>query len=159
MSLYSLNVFVIYYCEKQKTSKNLKLTLWACCELSVSLKLTWWACWELFVRLPCWAHHAVVTVRVANSWKAHCKLTVWVILWGNWVSSNWAFRYFQFELTTNSLAAQSETHGKLIFRVNWQDDSHCELAVSFPGVCNSHGELTIKYLLDHLMNSPHRGSS
>ena len=44
----------------------------------------------------------------------------------------------EFELTANSLGAQSETHGGLILRtiiyltVNSQDDSHCELAVSFP---------------------------
>ena len=44
----------------------------------------------------------------------------------------------EFELTVSSLGAHIETHGKLILRtlsyliVNSQDDSHCELAVSFP---------------------------
>ena len=44
----------------------------------------------------------------------------------------------EFELTANSLGAHIETQEKLIFRtlsyltVNSQDDSHCELAVSFP---------------------------
>ena len=43
----------------------------------------------------------------------------------------------EFELTANSLGTHIETHGKLILRildyltVNSQDDSHCELAVSF----------------------------
>ena len=43
----------------------------------------------------------------------------------------------EFELTANSLGAHIETHGKLILTilsyltVNSQDDSHCELAVSF----------------------------
>ena len=43
----------------------------------------------------------------------------------------------EFELPANSLGADIETHGKLIVRtliyltVNSQDDSHCELAVSF----------------------------
>ena len=44
----------------------------------------------------------------------------------------------EFELTANPLGAHIETHGGLILRtlsyltVNSQDDSHCELAVSFP---------------------------
>ena len=44
----------------------------------------------------------------------------------------------EFELTANSQGAHIESHGKLILRtlsyltVNSQDDSHCELAVSFP---------------------------
>ena len=44
----------------------------------------------------------------------------------------------EFELAANSLGAHFETHRKLILRifsyltVNSQDDSHCELAVSFP---------------------------
>ena len=44
----------------------------------------------------------------------------------------------EFELKTNSLGAYLETHGGFISRtlsyltVNSQDDSHCELAVSFP---------------------------
>ena len=43
----------------------------------------------------------------------------------------------EFQLTANSLEAQIETHGKLILRtlsyliVNSQDDSHCELSVSY----------------------------
>ena len=43
----------------------------------------------------------------------------------------------EFELTANSLGAHIETHGGLILRtiskltVNSQDDSHCELVVSF----------------------------
>ena len=43
----------------------------------------------------------------------------------------------EFELTANSLSAHIETHGKLILRtlnyptVNSQDDSHCELPVSY----------------------------
>ena len=43
----------------------------------------------------------------------------------------------EFEVTANSLGAHIETHGELILRtlgyltVNSQDDSHCELAVSF----------------------------
>ena len=43
----------------------------------------------------------------------------------------------EFEPTANSLGAHIETHGKVILRtliyltVNSQDDSHCELAVSF----------------------------
>ena len=54
----------------------------------------------------------------------------------------------EFLLTANSLEAHIETHGKLILRkfsyltVNSQDDSHCELAVSFLCICNSHSELT-----------------
>ena len=54
----------------------------------------------------------------------------------------------EFELTANSLGAHIETPGGLILRtlsyltVNSQDDSHCELTVSFPRVCNSHSELT-----------------
>ena len=48
------------------------------------------------------------------------------------------YPFEEFELTANSLGAHTETHGKLILRtlsdltVNSQDDSHCELAVSFP---------------------------
>ena len=44
----------------------------------------------------------------------------------------------EFKLTANSLGAHIETHSGLILRtlsdltVNSQDDSHCELAVSFP---------------------------
>ena len=44
----------------------------------------------------------------------------------------------EFDLTANSLRAHIEIHVGLIFRtlsyltVNSQDDSHCELAVSFP---------------------------
>ena len=44
----------------------------------------------------------------------------------------------EFELTATSLGAHIETNGKLILRalsyltVNSQDDSHCELAMSFP---------------------------
>ena len=44
----------------------------------------------------------------------------------------------EFELTANSLGAHIETHGGLILRtlsyltMNSQDDSHYELAVSFP---------------------------
>ena len=43
----------------------------------------------------------------------------------------------EFELTANSMGAHIETHRKLILRtlsyltVNSQDNSHCELAVSF----------------------------
>ena len=43
----------------------------------------------------------------------------------------------EFEVIANSLGAHIETHRKLIMRtlsyltVNSQDDSHCELAVSF----------------------------
>ena len=43
----------------------------------------------------------------------------------------------EFELTANSLGANIETHGGLILRTlnyltdNSQDDSHCELAMSF----------------------------
>ena len=57
-----------------------------------------------------------------------------------------------FELTANSLGAHMETHDGLILRtlsyltVNSQDDSHCELAVSFLLICNSHHELTVNYL-------------
>ena len=43
--------------------------------------------------------------------------------------------------------------------MNSQDDSHCELAVSFPWVCNSHGELTVSYSWDQPMSSPCSGSS
>ena len=56
-----------------------------------------------------------------------------------------------FELIANSLGAHIETHGELILRtltflkVNSQDDSQCELAVSFPLVCNSDGELAVSY--------------
>ena len=59
------------------------------CDLTVSLQLTTWACCELFVRSLRLAHHAVVAVSslwVANSRKAHTKLTVWAHL----VSSLWA---------------------------------------------------------------------
>ena len=44
----------------------------------------------------------------------------------------------EFELTANSLGSHIEKHGKLILTtlsyltVNSQDDSHCELDVSFP---------------------------
>ena len=43
----------------------------------------------------------------------------------------------EFELTPNSLGAHIETHGKLILTLSYltmnsQDDSHCEVAVSFP---------------------------
>ena len=46
----------------------------------------------------------------------------------------------EFKFTANSLGAHIETHGKLILRTlsyltvnsHAQDDSHCELAVSFP---------------------------
>ena len=54
----------------------------------------------------------------------------------------------EYELTANSLGAHIETHGGLIwgnsvsFTVNSQDDSHCELAVSSPWVCNCHNGLT-----------------
>ena len=43
----------------------------------------------------------------------------------------------EFELTANSPEAHIETHGELILRtlshltVNSQDDSHCELALSY----------------------------
>ena len=46
----------------------------------------------------------------------------------------------------------SETRGGLILStlsyvtVNSQDDSHSELAVSFPLICNSNGELAVSYL-------------
>ena len=77
----------------------------------------------------------------------------------------------ELELTANSLGAHVETHGGLILRtlsyltVNSQDDSHCELAVSFPWdlsflwVCNSHSELAVSYSWDHQMSSPCSGSS
>ena len=57
----------------------------------------------------------------------------------------------EFELTANLLGAHIETLGKLILRrlsyltLNSQDDSHCELAVSFLLVCNSHHELAVSY--------------
>ena len=57
----------------------------------------------------------------------------------------------EFELTTNSLGAHIETHGKLILRtlsyltVNSLDDSHCQLAVTFLGVYNPHSELAGSY--------------
>ena len=44
----------------------------------------------------------------------------------------------EFELTANSLGAHIETHGGFILRtlsyltVKSQDDSHCEIAASFP---------------------------
>ena len=44
----------------------------------------------------------------------------------------------EFEITANSLGAHIETLGKLILRtlnyvtVNSQDDTHCELSVSYP---------------------------
>ena len=44
----------------------------------------------------------------------------------------------EFEITANSLGVHIVTYGELILRtlsciiVNSQDDSHCELAVSFP---------------------------
>ena len=72
-----LNVFVICQWEKQKLKKNFKLTLWACC--------------EIFVRLsddsPCRGSSGL-TVRVANSQKAHSKLTmssscVYTVSWIN----------------------------------------------------------------------------
>ena len=46
----------------------------------------------------------------------------------------------EFELTPNSLGAQIETHSGLIVKtlsyltVNSEDDSHCEIDVSFLGV-------------------------
>ena len=58
----------------------------------------------------------------------------------------------EFELTANSLGANIETHGGLILRTlnyltdNSQDDSHCELSVSFPGVCNSDCVLAVSHL-------------
>ena len=51
------------------------LTLWACCELSISLQLTLWACCELFVRSSQWAHHAVVAVSSLCELQTHRKLT------------------------------------------------------------------------------------
>ena len=54
-----------------------ELTLWACCELSVSLQLSQWAT----ATTAWWAHwvisrkaHNKLTLWVANSWKAHSKL-------------------------------------------------------------------------------------
>ena len=50
----------------------------------------------------------------------------------------------EFELSADSLGAHFETHGVLILRtlsyltVKSQDDAHCELAVIFSCVCNSH---------------------
>ena len=70
----------------------------------------------------------------------------------------------EFEVTAYSLGAHTKTHGKLILRtlsyltVNSQDDSHCELAVSFLWVYNSHGELAVNYLWNHPMSSPWGGS-
>ena len=55
----------------------------------------------------------------------------------------------ELKLTANSLGAHIETHRKLILRtliyltVNSQDDSHCELVMSFPRVCNSHREFAV----------------
>ena len=57
----------------------------------------------------------------------------------------------EFKLKANSLGAHIETNYELILRtlsnltVNSQDDSHCELAVSFPSVFNSHCELAVSY--------------
>ena len=53
------------------------------------------------------------------------------------------FRSEDFELSANLLAVHIETHGKLILKT--QVDSHCELAVGFPWVCISHGELAVSY--------------
>ena len=58
----------------------------------------------------------------------------------------------EFELTANSQEAYIEIHGGLILRtlgyltLNSQDDSYCEIAVSFLGDCNSHRELAVRYL-------------
>ena len=60
------------------------LTLWACCELSMSLQLARWAhCYHCMVshQMISWIAHSKRNVWVANSYKAHRKLTVWVILW------------------------------------------------------------------------------
>ena len=67
-------------------------------------------------------------------------MDVTVLYWGVAPSYTWVHRSKsrkKFELTANSLGAHIETHLKLILRivsyltVNSQDDSHCELAVSF----------------------------
>ena len=88
-------------CELTLTHRELTwwLTMWDRCELSVSLlecvchlplrktkhfknfKLTQWACSEIFVRSsddsPC-SGSSKLTVRLANSRKAHSKLILWV---------------------------------------------------------------------------------
>ena len=77
----------------------------------------------------------------------------------------WSLPSEEFELIANSLSFHIETQRKLILRtlnylrVSSQDDSHCELSVSFPWVCNSHGELALSYLWYHTMSSPWDGSS
>ena len=67
----------------------------------------------------------------------HCSIKKTLVTRTQW--RIWAY---------HSLGAHIESHGGLIFRtlsyltVNSQDDSHCELALSFLWVCNSHSEGT-----------------
>ena len=76
-----------------------ELTLWACCEfatptVSPPCSAAVGSLWELqthwkltassqceLIRMISQIAHSKLTVSVANSWKAHSKLTVWVILW------------------------------------------------------------------------------
>ena len=70
-----------------------------------------------------------------NSWKGPGKVLEFVR--ADLVGTPFFIPSKEFELTASSLGAHTETHGKLISRtlsyltVNSQDDSHCELAVSF----------------------------
>ena len=59
--------------------------------------------------------------------------------------------YAVYDKYANSLGTHFETNRKLILKtlsyltVNSQDYSHCDLAVSFLVVCNSHHELGVSY--------------
>ena len=78
------------------------------CELAMSFP---WVCnshTELTATAACGAHwviswmaHSKLTVWVANSQKAHSVSHLVNSLWGNWVSSKWAFCVFQCELTVS----------------------------------------------------------
>ena len=68
-------------------------------------------------------------VKNVSSQLTHCQLTLRLTessFWGNLFKSQW----------THTMS------------------SHCELAVSFPWVCNLHGELAVSYSWDHQMTSP-----
>ena len=87
------------------------------CELAVSPP---WVCnshhelavsylWDHPMSSPC-SGSSELTVRVANSREAYCKLTVWAhlvsSLWANRVSSKWAYSEFKCELPMSWLWAK-----------------------------------------------------
>ena len=89
-------------CWEHSVSSQWTHTMSSHCEFAVSFP---WVCnshgelavtysWDYQMGSPC--SSSELTVRVANSWKAHSKLTVWAhhvsSLWANWVSSKWPHR-------------------------------------------------------------------